>query len=100
MSDVVVLVVAVVLTLVATAGIVPPLRRGDAPPLEPITDRLEDHRVVLRRSLDDLDAANVEGAVDQETYERLSRETRVRLAKVDEALQRRVPGGLDGEGLS
>lgn len=85
-----------VLASVAVAGAMWPYRRGAVPALEPPADPLEDRRRVLLVSLQDLDAARDQGAVEEPEYERLREETESRMARVLRALDRRAAAGEAG----
>ena len=101
MKDLFTIAVMVLLTLIATAGIVPALRRRDIPPLEPVPDdRLDERRLSLLRSLRDLDEAYRAGDVDEATHRRVRGETEARLAKVLDAMERRMRDAGTGTPVS
>jgi tetratricopeptide (TPR) repeat protein len=79
------------LALVAAAGVVAGFRRRDPVPVEPVGDPLEDRRLALVRSLEDLEEARASGALDDEDYARLRRETDGRMDRLRRAIaDRRV----------
>ena len=91
MTNAIVLAVAVLLTLVATAGMVRPLRARSAPPIEPVPDdRLDELRLSLLRSLRDLRDSRSDGALDDATYERVAAEIEGTLDRVHDAIDRRL----------
>jgi tetratricopeptide (TPR) repeat protein len=77
------------LALVAAAGVAAGYLRRSPLALEVPGDPLEDRRLMLLRSLADLDEARAAGALDDDDYERLRGETEGRLARLLHAIDRR-----------
>jgi cytochrome c-type biogenesis protein CcmH/NrfG len=61
---------AIVLAGVAAAGALAPLLHGGAPPIEPVATAASEHRRHLERERLDLDAARLDGSIDETTYRR------------------------------
>ena len=98
MSSLVLILVLLVLTLVAVAGAARPYRRSAIPPLEPLSDPLQDRRLSLLISLRDLETARSEGALEEQDYVRLRTETEGRMARVLRAIdvRERAPVSPNG----
>jgi tetratricopeptide (TPR) repeat protein len=77
------------LALIAAAGVVAGFRRREPVPVEPVGDPLEDRRLALERSLEDLEDAHTSGALDDEGYGRLLRDTEGRMARLARAIDER-----------
>jgi tetratricopeptide (TPR) repeat protein len=77
------------LATIAASGVVAGYRRRDVAPVRPMGDPLEDRRLALERSLEDLDEAHAGGALEAGEFVRLRAETQARLDRVDGALERR-----------
>jgi len=74
---------------IAAAGVIGGFVRGDPLALEPPPDPLDDRRVELERSLEDLEEARAAGALEPTRYTALREDTEVRIARVRRALDRR-----------
>jgi len=77
------------LALIAAAGVAAGFRRREPVPLEPVGDPLQDRRLALERALEDLEDAHVSGALDDEGYGRLRRDTEGRMARLARAIEER-----------
>lgn len=73
----------------AAAGVLAGFLRRDPVPVEPMADPLEDRWIALHGSLEDLDAARGDGAIEEPDYRRLRDDTEARIARVRRALDRR-----------
>ena len=91
----VVLALAAVLAAVAAAGVTSPFRTGRKVGLEGPPDPLDEERLMLLRSLRDLDQEREEGALTEPTYRELRADTEARAVAVLRALEARgeVTGG-------
>ncbi len=86
------------LALIAAAGVVAGFRRREPVPVEPVEDPLEDRRLALTRSLEDLEEVHASGALDDDGYARLRRETEGRLARLVRAIdERRIRAASEPE---
>ena len=94
----VLLAASAVMAAVAAAGILRPFGRAGVPAMEPLADPLEDERDGLIRSLRDLEEERRTGAIGDEDYRTLRRETEVRTVAVLRALDAREGGS--GETVS
>jgi tetratricopeptide (TPR) repeat protein len=74
---------------IGAAGVIGGFVRGDPLALEPPPDPLEDRRLELDRSLEDLEDARAAGALEPARYAALREDTDVRIARVRRALERR-----------
>lgn len=80
------------LAAIAAAGVIAGYRRNDLAPVQGFGDPLEDRRLALERSLDDLEEAHTSGALEDGDYRRLRSETDARLDRVARAIAgREVP---------
>jgi tetratricopeptide (TPR) repeat protein len=70
----------------AAAGVLAGFLRRDPVPVEPLADPLEDRWLALRRSVEDLDSAREEGALEEPEYRRLRADTEARIARVGREL--------------
>jgi tetratricopeptide (TPR) repeat protein len=77
------------LATVAATGVMAGFRRRDLVPVEPMGDPLEDRRLALERSLEDLEEAHAEGALEDAEFVRLRADTETRLERVRRALDAR-----------
>jgi cytochrome c-type biogenesis protein CcmH/NrfG len=98
LTSLLLIAVLLVLTVVAVAGAARPYRRSAVPPLEPLSDPLEDRRLSLLISLRDLDVARSEGAIGEQDYVRLRTETEGRMARVLRAIDVRERGPASPNG--
>jgi cytochrome c-type biogenesis protein CcmH/NrfG len=78
------------LASIAAAGVVSGYRRP-ATVVEPLDDPLDERRLVLLRSLADLEESRGSGVLDDGAYERLRSDTESRLARVHRAIDGRRP---------
>jgi cytochrome c-type biogenesis protein CcmH/NrfG len=78
------------LASIAAAGVVAGYRRP-ATVVEPLDDPLDERRLVLLRSLADLEESRATGVLDDGAYERLRSATESRLARVHRAIDGRRP---------
>jgi tetratricopeptide (TPR) repeat protein len=86
------LAASAVMAAVAAAGILRPFGGAGVPAMEPLADPLEDERDGLIRSLRDLEEERGTGAIGDEDYRTLRRETEVRTVAVLRALDAREGG--------
>jgi cytochrome c-type biogenesis protein CcmH/NrfG len=91
------------LASIAAAGVVAGYRRP-AIAMEPLDDPLDERRLVLLRSLADLEESRASGVLDDGAYERLRSDTESRLARVHRAIDgrrspdpRRTRAGASGD---
>jgi tetratricopeptide (TPR) repeat protein len=80
---------------IAAAGVIGGFIRGDPLALEPPPDPLEDRRLELERSLEDLEEARAVGGLEPARYVALRDDTEVRIARVRRALNRRSTSDID-----
>jgi cytochrome c-type biogenesis protein CcmH/NrfG len=86
------LAASAIMAAVAAAGILRPFGRAGVPVMEPLADPLEDERDGLIRSLRDLEDERGTGALGDDDYRTLRRETEVRTVAVLRALDAREGG--------
>jgi cytochrome c-type biogenesis protein CcmH/NrfG len=91
----VLLLVSGVMAAVAAAGILRPFGRGRGPAIEPLADPLEDERDLLLSSLRELEDEHTTGALGDDEYRSLRRDTERRAVAVLRAIDARE-GGEDG----
>ena len=77
----VLLLVSGLMAAVAAAGILRPFGRGRGPAIEPLADPLEDERDLLLSSLRELEDDHTTGALGDDEYRSLRRDTERRLMR-------------------
>jgi tetratricopeptide (TPR) repeat protein len=77
---------------VAAAGILRPFGRGRGPAMEPLADPLEDERDILLTSLGELEEEHLTGALNEDEYRALRRDTERRAVAVLRAIDARDGG--------
>jgi tetratricopeptide (TPR) repeat protein len=89
----IVFLASALLSAVAAAGALGPLRRSRSPALERLVDPLEDERTGLLRTLKNLDDEHATGQLSDATYRSLRHETEARAVAVLRALEVRGDAG-------
>lgn len=90
------------LASVGAVGVIAGYRRRDPVPIEGPGDPLEDRRVALLRSLEDLEEARSSGVLEGERYDRLRSETDGRLERLTRVIdeKRRTPAPAPAAGAA
>jgi cytochrome c-type biogenesis protein CcmH/NrfG len=85
---------------VAAAGVLAGFLRRDPVPVEAAVDPLEDRWLALRRTVEDLESAREDGALEERDYRRLREDAEARIARVRRELDVRERRAVEDAGVA